>query len=84
MVSYQFPNIPKEEVEQKYEACGYDINLTISAILDIVNDGEYPYLYVDTPLPAFFFALSMRSEFRITISKYFKLNSRYIVPNSSW
>ena len=35
-----FPNIPKEQVEQKYQACGNDINRTISAILDGDDDGK--------------------------------------------
>ena len=35
-----FPNIPKEQVEQKYQVCGDGINHTVLAILD-GDDGKY-------------------------------------------
>ena len=37
-----FPNMTKEQVEQKYQDCGCDIHRTISVILDgASNDGKY-------------------------------------------
>lgn len=42
-----FPNMTKEQVGQKYEACGFDINCTISAILDGAGNNSKCGIHVD-------------------------------------